>query len=530
MGRIGGNMRTVLFPGLLFLGLLAALRTAALGAEDPLSIGSRRELFVDEALIGSLDGGARQVLHHPEAKEVALTHDAPWEGSGSGYHSVFYDPELDKYRMYYKAWHLEVADGTLNTGSHPLYCCYAESEDGIHWRKPNLGLVEFQGSKENNIVLAPATHGEVTSDPGHVAVFRDDNPACPAEARYKAIVRSGKPHGLLVFQSPDGFHWSLLHPQPVITEGAFDSQNLAFHDTHRGAYRAYWRVFTAGQADGTAWRPAGHRAIRTATSKDLIHWQPSRDLEYVDSPAEHLYTNVIKPYSRAPHLLIGFPTRYVERGWSDSMRALPELEHREQRAKANQRYGTALTEGLLMASRDGVTFKRWNEAFLRPGIERNGTWHYGHQYIAWHVVRTESRLKGAPDELSLYAVESYWTGAGSRLRRYTLRLDGFVSIQAPMSGGELITKPITFTGNALHLNFATSAAGGIRVEILDAEGTPIPGYTLDECRVVFGDTVDRVVSWESGSDVSDLAGRPVRLRFLLQDADLYALRFGDSRR
>jgi hypothetical protein len=313
----------------------------------------------------------------------------------------------------------------------------------------------------------------------------------------------------------------------VITEGAFDSQNLAFFDTHRGAYRAYWRIFTAGQADGTTWRPAGHRAIRTATSQDLIHWEKWQDLQYVDSPSEQLYTNVIKPYPRAPHLLIGFPTRYVERGWSDSMRALPEPEHREARAKASLRYGTALTEALLMVSRDGVTFKRWNEAFLRPGIEREGTWHYGQQYIAWHVVQTRSGLEGAPDELSFYAGESYWTGASSALRRYTLRLDGFVSIQAPMSGGEMVTHTLTFSGKTLHLNFATSAAGSIRVEILDVEGNPIPGYTLADSSEIFGDAIDRVVTWKSGSDVGALADRPVKLRFVLKDADLYALRFGE---
>ncbi len=385
MGRIPAGIFTALL-----LALHATLQTAAASAEEPMSIGSRRELFVDETLIASLGGGARQVLHHPVAREIALIHDAPWEGTGSGYHSVFYDPELDKYRMYYKAWHLDVANGKLNTGSHPLYCCYAESEDGIHWRKPELGLVDFQGSKANNIVLAPTTYGEVTSDPGHPAVFRDENPACPPGARYKAVIRASKPHGLLFFQSPDGFQWSLLHPQPTITDGAFDSQNLAFFDAHLGAYRAYWRIFTAGQADGTTWKPAGHRAIRTAVSKDLIHWEPWQDLRYVDSPSEQLYTNVVKPYPRAPHLLIGFPTRYVERGWSESMLALPERGHREERAKVSQRYGTALTEGLLMASRDGVTFKRWNETFLRPGIEREGTWHYGHQYIAWHVVQTKS--------------------------------------------------------------------------------------------------------------------------------------------
>jgi hypothetical protein len=193
----------------------------------------------------------------------------------------------------------------------------------------------------------------------------------------------------------------------------------------------------------------------------------------------------------------------------------------------SERYGSALSEGLLMASRDGVNFKRWNEAFLPPGIEREGTWNYGHQYLAWHVVETKSDLPGAPNELSLYAVESYWTPPGSALRRYTLRLDGFVSVQAPMSGGELLTVPVRFSGRELTLNFATSAAGSVRVEIQDEQGRPLPGFALADCPPHFGDTVERAVTWRKGRDVSSLAGQAVRLRFVLQDADVYAFRFRD---
>ena len=131
------------------------------------------------------------------------------------------------------------------------------------------------------------------------------------------------------------------------------------------------------------------------------------------------------------------------------MRALPDRENRELRSSANQRYGTAITEGLLMASRDGVRFQRWNEAFLPPGVERPGTWQYGQQYIACHVVETASLLRGAPHELSLYATEDGWHGKGNTLRRYSLRMDGFVSLHAPMKGGELITRPLTFAGSKL---------------------------------------------------------------------------------
>jgi hypothetical protein len=497
-----------------------------LRADDPaaIDIGSRRELFVDDFLIDRLEGKAELRLHHPEPREIVLVHDAPWEGSGSGYHSVFQDGNL--YRMYYKAWQLDVEEGKVKTNSHPLFCCYAESDDGIHWRKPELGLHEFRESKANNIVIASGTLGALRVDAGHPAVFKDANPDAPADARYKAIVRSSSPNGLLPFKSPDGIHWTPMTDEPLLTKlGAFDSQNLAFWDTTRGEYRAYWRIFTAGVTTDKDWKPGGYRAIRTATSKDLIHWETPADLTYVDSPAEELYTSQVKPYHRAPHIFIGFPTRYIDRGWSDSMKALPEPAHREARAEASKRYGTAITEALLMASRDGVKFKRWNEAFLRPGIERDGTWNYGHQYIGWHLVETKSALEGAPDELSLYASESYWTGTSSAVRRHTLRLDGFVSVNAPMAGGELITKPLIFTGNRLVLNFSSSAAGGIQIEIQDASGKPHTGFSLHDCQTVFGDAVARTVTWKGGSDIGALAGKPVRLRFDLKDADVFAFQF-----
>lgn len=490
----------------------------------PIELGTRRELFVDEHLVDRLEGEARLVLHHPQPREIVLIHDEPWEGSGSGYHSVFQDGDL--YRMYYKAWHLHVKEGEkVHTSAHPGYCCYAESRDGIHWEKKELGLFEFRGSKANNIVMATGDVGGVKVDGAHPAVFKDHNPAASTDARYKALFRSNGPHGLLAFQSADGIHFSPMSDAPVITDGAFDSQNLAFWDAEHGLYRAYWRYFTAGVTTADEWKPTGLRGIRTATSTDFLNWSEPRDLEYVDSPAEQLYTNQIKPYSRAPHLLIGFPMRYVDRGWQESTTALPELENRKIRAATTPRYGSAVTDCLLMASRDGQRFKRWNEAFLRPGIERPGTWNYGHHCLAWHVVETKSTLEGAPNELSFYSVESYWTGDSSALRRYTLRLDGFVSVQAPASGGEIVTPPLTFSGDRLSLNFSTSAAGAVRVELQQADGTPIPNYTLADCHELFGDSVDRTVSWNGGSDVSGLIGQPVRLRFALKDADLFAFQF-----
>lgn len=503
----------------------AALALLPPDSPAPVDIADRRELFVDRFLVDRLTGVAMLRLHHPEPRETVLVHDAPWEGTGSGYHSVFQDGNL--YRMFYKAYHLDVSGGKLRSDAHPGFCCYAESDDGVRWRKPQLNLVEFRGSKANNIVLASGPMGSVVLDAAHPAIFKDENPAAPADARYKAIVRSAAKtaHGLVPLKSPDGFRWSPMSAAPVITNGAFDSQNLAFWDPVRKQYRAYWRIFTEGVTTGETWKPGGVRAIRTGTSSDFLRWSDSNDLRYVDSPAEQLYTNQVKPYHRAPHLLIGFPTRYVERPWSPSLRALPEVEHREARSAAHVRYGTAVTEGLLMASRDGVLFHRWNEAFLRPGVEREGTWNYGHQYIGWHLVETRSALPGAAHELSLYASESYWTGNSSEVRRYSLRLDGFASVNAGWSGGEVVTRPVRFQGGRLRLNFSTSAAGVLRVELQNAAGQPIPGFAESDSDEIFGDAVDRPISWKNSTDVSKLAGTPVRLRFLLKDADLYSFRF-----
>jgi len=507
----------------------SAAATAPTEAKSLQEIGSRRELFVDDHLIERMTGRAELRLHHPQPREIVLEHDAPWEGSGSAYHSIFKDGDL--YRLYYKAWHLEGSKQNPYTGDADAHrLCYAESDDGIRWRKPDLGLFEYQGSKANNIVIPSGPWGGMHLSAAESAVLRDENPNAPADARYKALVRSRKPFGLIAFKSADAIRWTPMSEKPIITNGAFDSQNLAFWDAERNEYRAYWRFFTEGVANESTWKVSGYRGIRTATSKDFMTWGPSEDVSYPGvAPEVHLYTNQIKPYHRAPHLFVGFPMHYVDRGWTDSVRSLPELENRQLRASVNPRYGTAISDSMLMTSRDGVRFKRWEEAFLRPGIEREGTWNYGHQCLAWHLVETPSALDGgAPNELSFYAVESYWTGKSSTLRRYTLRLDGFVSIYAPFTGGEVVTRPLRFAGAALKLNFSSAAAGGIRVEIQNEEGRPIPGHTLDQSQPIYGDALDRKVTWKKGSDVSALQGRPVRLRFVLQDADLFALRFGEA--
>jgi len=177
-----------------------------------------------------------------------------------------------------------------------------------------------------------------------------------------------------------------------------------------------------------------------------------------------------------------------------------------------------------MSSRDGETFHRWREAFVRPGPEPD-RWVCRNNLVAWGLVETASHLAGAPDEISLYVIEGYYQGESCRVRRHTMRVDGFVSASAGLEGGDVLTKPLTFTGDRLELNFSTSAAGGVRVEIQDNDGKPINGFSWDDCPEIFGDSIARTVVWKNDTDLSALADKPSRLRFSLKDANVYTFRF-----
>jgi hypothetical protein len=141
------------------------------------------------------------------------------------------------------------------------------------------------------------------------------------------------------------------------------------------------------------------------------------------------------------------------------------------------------------------------------------------------MVETESSLPGAGRELSIYSNERYYDGPGVKTRRYTYRIDGFVSVRAPLSGGEFVTRPLIFAGGELVINFSTSAAGSVRVEIQDAQGIPLKGFSITDSAEIYGDEIEHRVTWKGNSNLSKLAGKAVRLRFVLRDADLYSLQF-----
>ena len=240
----------------------------------------------------------------------------------------------------------------------------------------------------------------------------------------------------------------------------------------------------------------GVRAIMTCTSKDFVTWSKPVLLKYPGAPDEHLYTNAIRPYSRAPHIRIGFPTRYLP--------------------------GSSQVEPIFMSSRDGTTFHRFREPVIPRTApkDRDGN---RSNYMAYGVVTLPDNQR----HLAVYGTEAYYQGPDSRIRRFTYRVDGFVSIRAGAAGGELVTKPISFSGRHLALNFATQPGGEIRVEVQRADGSPIPGLELDSCKRLKGDEIVHHVQWDSSTKLAELQHELIRLRFSLKHADLFSLRFRD---
>jgi hypothetical protein len=360
--------------------------------------------------------------------------------------------------------------GARHDGDEPEVTRYCESRDGIRWVKPKLDLYEIDGSKANNVILheSPFCH--------NFSPFLDTRPGVPANERFKALAGTVK-SSLVAFLSGDGIRWRKLRAEPVITytrEYAFDSQNVSFWSESEQCYACYFRHFLDGKL----------RSVCRTTSRDFVTWSEPVPLK-PNFPGEHLYTTLTHPYFRAPHLYIALPTR-LHPGRGES------------------------TDILFMTARGDHPFDRtFREAFIRPGLDP-ARWGNRSNYAALNVVPT------SPTEMSIYATP---------FRRFVLRTDGFASVHAGADLGEMVTQPLRFSGRELMVNYSTSAGGSLRVEIQDIEGQPLPGSALADCPHHVGDATEQTVRWARGTDLSSLAGRPVRLRFALQEADLFAIQF-----
>ena len=516
-------MRSIGF-GSLVAGLAAlVLAFPVAGVSQALSLGSQRQLFVDRYLVDRLDG-LELKLQQPRPEDIAIKYDQPWEDKLAFYTTVLKDGDV--YRMYYRC-----------RLGRPRLTCYAESRDGIHWTKPDLGLVEVDGSTANNVIVPVS---------GQFCAFLDTRPGVPRAERYKANARDVEaPYSLVGYVSEDGVRWRKIREAPIVPfamENNFDSQNAMFWSEVEQQYVLYARHMVGGR-----------RATARSTSGDFLNWSPQTHMSYSDTgtttPSQHLYTNQTQPYFRAPQIYISLPGRIHFGRRLLTPNELKFLDLRHNRISGGMR---DVSDAVLLSSRAGstrydFTFK---ESFVRPGPGQSN-WSTRTNYPALGVVQT------GPAEMSLYLQRDYGQST-AHLQRLSLRLDGFASLHAPYHGGEMVTKPITFEGSRLEINYSTSAAGSIRVEIQTADGKPIPGFSLAECPEIIGDEISRIVAWgevppplstgrdpkstaaesnlsyqtpivawEGSQDVSRLAGKPVRLRFVMKDADLFSFRFRD---
>lgn len=393
---------------------------------------------------------------------------------------------------------------------------YAESTDGLHWTKPELGITEYKGSRANNLVGVGSFEGNV---------FRDPKATTPDE-RYVYVSTVWKAGGIFRYTSADGYRWK-RDEKPLLPFEA-DSQNVTFWDGRLGKYVSYIR----------AWNPTkqpvggGRKVVRLESDRldrpsgvvpgrpraesapsDLTRDPFIRD-ELPDTlvcderdPADtDIYTNAIQPYPLDPSWYVGFPAFY---------RHAVDSVHRND----------GWTEIQFIGSRDGKKWERYNrEAYLKPGLA-------GSESASMLYLGPELVVRG--DEIWQFGT-GYRTTHGDApgreqrgdgtIYRHVHRVDGFVSLDFAANGGRAIYTPVTVKGSRLLLNIDTGALGMLRVGLRDIDGTPIPGFGVEDCHSVRGNATGLAVIWGNGRDLSGLQGREVQVELVGARTKLYSLR------
>ena len=480
--------------------------------------------FWSEELIDTECSDLRPGVNRPERRERVMVFDRPWEGDGTNFFTIVKDDGF--YRLYYEAWAFWWYKSPYENGiNHKdgINVCYAESRDGIHWERPDLGLCEFHGSKHNNIIMLRI--------PDNFTVMKDKNPDCPPERRYKAVMYSTDITGcistfpetdgpsLICLTSADGIRFERYC---VISRGfSYDSQNTLHWNSRDGKYYCFFRGFHAKNNQDPDLDEEDVRDIMVSESEDLLHWSDPVRLDFGDREDVPLYTNCISAYPYDNRYYIGFPTRYVQRNkWTANYDRLCGADRRRIRCEKSPRLGLALTDCVFMSSRDNCRWSRFDEACLTPGPETVSNWVYGDCYPAVGApLETPSPFSGEPSELSIYVGNHHAMPESAELIRCAFRRDGFASVKAAYTPGILRTRPFSFEGDRLKLNFRTSARGGIVLSVLDEGGDPVEGYTTCE---LFGDSTDRTVDFDKS--LHELIGKTVCFEFRMRDAELYAFR------
>lgn len=437
-------------------------------------LGSRKHLFIDDALIADMDG-VRLTCNPPgEARELNFRPES------SAWRASVFDKNGKVY-MFIPSGYFS-AEGITRL---------RVSDDGINFRKPELGVIELEASSDNNYVLY--------GSPLYGSVFKDLNPAVSSEARFKLTAWVAN-RGIYMYVSPDGIHWrrnetTLL---PLVTGGGAES----FWDDQRGLYVIYIKrdsSYNDENCPGT-----GRRAVMLETREPYKTWPfKKRSHPYFEAwpfPAVTCEGAVVFPVNENGQV---YRTRAIKYPWAPDTylafvwRFADDDEHRQID---------------LGVSRDGIHWKfyadrRW---YMSPGEHEEVLSLYG--------------LIRRGDEIWQYADYGGAHGAGRErtYKRLTQRLDGFVSLTAEESG-TVTTRPLIFKGSRLLLN--TSVKGSLRVAFVDEDGGDIEGYGFSDCEPIEADSTSVVVKWNGSGDVGKLAGQTIRLKFQMKDARLYAMEF-----
>jgi len=493
---------------------------------EAIDLGSRPHLFIDDAGISEMEG-VQFVVNPPYVFQTAIDNDKPWDNIAE-YTSIL-DDGSGVYRLYYLNTHRP--EGIDNIA-------LATSIDGIHWEKPSLGVVEYEGSTDNNIVignLIPHPGGTVLYDP------RDPKP----EWRYKYLTAASvddlpdtkTTEGLVIHTSPDGIRFTKQETQ--IAPFLHDSQAVLLWDNNIEKYVAYLRA-----SDEPLFKNGGRKVVRLETHNIMESWtyRPNpnphyggdHELPYLsnelptalrtdrfDPIGTDLYNNQVHVYERSPNVYLPFPTCYYH--------------YRGERAYLSWS-GEGGNEGTgevqLAVSRDGINFKRYR----RPAYIKHG-WHANH-YTGWPwvyhgmIVRDNRVYQYVSFRTSGHgAIDVVPDAVGETYRgvmRVEQKIDRFVAAEFDYTGGRIVTDPIIFEGDCLVLNIDTGALGEARVALLKADGTPIPGFTTADCDIINADWIKRTVSWRQGdTNLSAWSGQPVRLEFECRGGRIFAFRFAE---
>lgn len=497
----------------------------------PLDVGDRRQLLIDNLFFAEVRGVSLRVHQPRKTGDVTIMPDRPWERGGLGpYSSVLWDN--GRYHFWYHAmdsqlWHTSPSAGAI---------CYATSDDGIMWQKPDLGLVEYEGSKRNNIVIGHGAAGLVIGQDG-MMVFVDPN--APTDERLRMVNRfrkkGGDSSGVNIMSSGDGIHWKMTH-QDVITARAdgkihhLDSQNVMFWDGSRQKYVAYLRRNL--RESGSQGRSIARAESGTLGDFPVVQDSP---VVFAPEPSDPLHgVSVVDFYNSSA---IIYP--WADRVYFQFPQAYYHYTRKLREFAKDLPVNAGPMETHLAGSRDGIAWERYDR---RPfvGLGMKGEFDRHSVRLLYGIVPDRSER-----EMYLYYRGSDWLHGWDRnernrelltarglgadqnitvISRLVLRRDGFVSATAGYEIGEFTTPLLKFTGCRLRLNLDTSATGIARVACLDAEGKPIPGYGLDDCDIIHTtNEINRTVTWRGSPNLP--ATGVVRLRFEMRNTDLYAFQF-----